>query len=321
MRPGEERARRLAVEFAIPFWTSRVEDVLERMDVDVVDLAVRVQDRLALVEKIAAAGKHILSQKPFALSLADAQRMVDICSDAGVTLMINRRSPAAVRFAYARARPPAGALGTGPPRQPRLARPRRPGAVYSVVHFNRGFQDIPGSWFVMSDNFNLADHGVHFIDLSRYFTGRTPVRVKASTVMVPGQVAVTPMIYSILLDYEPDSGLTSMLHFNNIVRAPHLHRYQWFLDGTAGSLMASHSEVVLALESSTQPVILRLEGKWFPDAFGAAMGEMLLAVAEHRDPLTSGWDNLDTLRIVDAAIESSTVGRTIELAPGNNRAA
>ncbi|MBI3973043.1 MAG: Gfo/Idh/MocA family oxidoreductase, partial [Chloroflexi bacterium] len=46
---------------------------------DVVDLAVHASQRRPLVERIAAAGKHILSQKPFALTLDDAVHMVDVC--------------------------------------------------------------------------------------------------------------------------------------------------------------------------------------------------------------------------------------------------
>ena len=77
------------------------------------------------------------------------------------------------------------------------------GHLYSVLHVHRSFQDVPGSWYVRLEHFNIVDHGIHYIDLTRYFTGRTPVRVKATTTSVPGQVAVSPMIYSILLEYAP----------------------------------------------------------------------------------------------------------------------
>lgn len=54
-------------------------------------------------------------------------------------------------------------------------------------------------------DFNIADHGVHWIDLAHHFTGRTPARVKCTAIMVPGQVAVSPMIYSATYEYaEPD---------------------------------------------------------------------------------------------------------------------
>src|SRR5207245_1768425 len=133
-----------------------------------------------------SAGKHILSQKPFALDFAQAQRMVDVCRDNGVTLMVNQQARWAPAHRALKVLIERGVLGH----------------LSSVFHLNRSFQDEPGSWFVNLENFNLADHGIHYIDLSRYFTGRTPIRVKATTTTVPGQVAVTPMIYSILAEYE-----------------------------------------------------------------------------------------------------------------------
>lgn len=294
----EENARRAAKDFNIPFWTTRLEEVLERPDVDVIDLAVHAAQRLPLVEKIAAAQKPILSQKPFALNVADAQRMVAICRESGVTLMINQQARWAPAHRALKLLLDRGILGH----------------LYSVLHVNRSFQDTPGSWFVTLENFNIVDHGIHYIDLSRYFTGRTPRRVKATTTRVPEQIAVTPMIYSILCEYEPDAQVMTTLHFNNIVQTRAMHRYEWFLDGTKGSACASQTELVVSFKDCPEyRQVFAVQGRWFPDAFGGSMGEMLRALAEGREPMTSGRDNLDSIRIAYAAVESSNTGRTVEL--------
>ena len=88
----EEKAQTVAEEYSIPFWTTNIEAVIDRRDVDIVDLAVRPEHRLAAVEQLAAAGKHILSQKPLAPTLAEAERIVEICQEAGITLMINQQA-------------------------------------------------------------------------------------------------------------------------------------------------------------------------------------------------------------------------------------
>ena len=72
----EEKARTVAEEYSIPFWTTKIEAVIDQRDVDIIDLAVRPEDRLAAVEQLAPAGKHILSQKPLAPTLAEAERIV-----------------------------------------------------------------------------------------------------------------------------------------------------------------------------------------------------------------------------------------------------
>jgi predicted dehydrogenase len=294
----EEAARTTAEQFGIPFWTTEIDQVLARPDVDVVDLAVHASQRPQLVEKIAAAGKHILAQKPFALSLADAQYMCAVCHEAGVTLMVNQQARWAPAHRALKRLIERGALGE----------------LSSVLHVHRGFQDIPGSWFVKMEHFNILDHGIHYIDLARYFTGRTPRRIKATTATMPGQVAVTPMMYSILCEYDPEAQLMATLHFNNIVQTPASHQYTWWLDGTHGSAMASHTELMIALKDRPdERQMIKLRGSWFPDAFGAAMGELLQAIAHGRQPLTSGADNLDTIRMANAAVESAATGRAVEL--------
>ena len=188
------------------------------------------------------------------------------------------------------------------------------GHVYSVLHLNRSFQDRPGSWYARMEHFNILDHGIHYIDLSRYFSGRTPERVKATTTMVPGQAAVTPMVYSIQLEYAPQAQLMATLHFNNIVQTGALHRYEWLVDGTDGSAVASQSELTVSTrERPEQRLVTAIQGRWFPDAFGGSMGELLQALAEGRQPATSGRDNLDTVRIAGAAVRSSTTGEAVGL--------
>jgi predicted dehydrogenase len=291
-------AEAAAKQFGIPRATTRLEDLLDDPAILVIDLAVHASQRVPLVQQIAAAGKHILSQKPFALNFADAHRMVEICREAGVTLMINQQ---------ARWAPAHRALKI-------LLEREVLGHVYGVLHLNRSFQDVPGSWFVALEHFNIVDHGIHYIDLSRYFTGLTPLRVKATTTMVPGQVAVSPMIYTILCEYAPEERVMSTLHFNNIVHAPHLRRYEWFVDGTEGSAAASQTELVVSFRGTPdEKQVFAIQGRWFPDAFGGSMGEMLRAVAEGREPETSGRDNLSSIRIAYAAVESSQTGRTVEL--------
>jgi predicted dehydrogenase len=295
----EEAAREAQREFEIPFATTRLEELLARPEVEIVDLAVHANQRRPLVEQIAAAGKPIFSQKPFAMNWEDARHMVDVCSHAGVPLMVNQQARWAPAHRAIKLLVDRGVLGH----------------VYSVLNLNRSFQDQPGSWFVALENFNIVDHGIHYIDLSRYFTGRTPVRVKATTTTVPGQVAVSPMIYTILGEYEPEAQVMTTLHFNNIVPTGALHRYEWFLDGTEGSLCASSSELLISFkENPQQKQVFALQGRWFPEAFGGSMGEMMTALTDGREPQTSGRDNLNSIRIAYAAVESSQTGRAVELA-------
>lgn len=295
----EAQAHRVAEEFGIPRATSRLEDLLDDPQIKVIDLAVHASQRVPLVERIAAAGKHILSQKPFALTYPDAAHMVEVCRRGGVTLMVNQQARWAPAHRALKRVIDSGVLGH----------------VYSVLHVLRAFQDVPGSWYVQLPHFNIVDHGIHYLDLSRHFTGQTPLRVKATTTRVPGQVAVTPMIYTILGEYDPAAALMSTLHFNNIVQVREsLGRHEWFVDGTHGSAVCSQTELRIATTDDPRTTrVVALQGTWFPEAFGG-MGELLTALADGRPPLTNGEDNLQSIKIAFAAVQSAETGTAIPLA-------
>lgn len=294
----EENVRLAQSQFGIEYATTNIDALLERPDIHLIDLAVHASQRLPLVDKISRAGKHILSQKPFALNYADAARMVQLCEERGVTLMINQQARWASAHRALKLVVDSGILGH----------------VYSIMHVNRAFQDVPGSWYVTLENFNIVDHGIHYIDLTRYFSNRTPLRVKASTTMMPGQIAVTPMIYSILCEYEPDAQMMTTIHFNNIIQTRAMHSYNWYIDGTLGSVAASQTELSVSFKDNPeQKHVYAIQGRWFPDAFGGSMGEMLRALREGREPQTSGRDNLNSIKIAYAAVQSSNSGETVHL--------
>ena len=289
-------------QFGIPKVTQRIDDILENEDVQIIDLAVHAKQRLPIIERICEVRpKHlrgVLSQKPFAMERSDAVRMVELCNSAGITLMVNQQARWAPAHRALKVLIEKGVLGH----------------VYSVTHFQRSFQDDPGSWYVALENFNIVDHGIHYIDLCRYFAGQDPIRVKATATMQPGQAAVSPMFHTILMEYPPEAQLMALSYFNNIVRTPALHQYSWFIDGTEGSATASNDELTVALkENPDHSQTFQIEGQWFPDAFGGSMGELMRALNEGREPATTGRDNLSSIAIAYAAVESSETGRAVEL--------
>jgi 1,5-anhydro-D-fructose reductase (1,5-anhydro-D-mannitol-forming) len=87
---GQEWARRHDVPEAV----TDVAAALERDDVDAVYVSsVNAQHRRH-VEAAAVAGKHVLAEKPLALSLGDAEAMVKACRTAGVVMATNHHLPA-----------------------------------------------------------------------------------------------------------------------------------------------------------------------------------------------------------------------------------
>ena len=56
----------------------------------------------------------------------------------------------------------------------------------------------------------------------------------------------------------------------------------------------------------------KLEGLWIPDAFIGPMASLMQAIQEDGTPETDGADNLNTLRIVNAAYLSASENRSVQ---------
>lgn len=84
---GGRRAEQLAKEYDVPCCPT-VDELLSRNDVHAVVLATPDQDRPELTRKAAAAGKHVLAEKPMAPTIAECDAMIAACAAAKVNLAV-----------------------------------------------------------------------------------------------------------------------------------------------------------------------------------------------------------------------------------------
>jgi predicted dehydrogenase len=88
--------RATAADFCAEFglgWTGSLEAILGDKDIDAIVFATPHSQHSEQVIRAAAAGKHVFVEKPFSLSLADANRARDAAERAGIVLAVwfNRR--------------------------------------------------------------------------------------------------------------------------------------------------------------------------------------------------------------------------------------
>ena len=77
------------------------EEMFGKEELDGVILATPPKSHYPLTQMAAGRGVHVLAEKPMASSVEDCQRMIDVCKDKGVTLMIGHKKrfvPALVRL-------------------------------------------------------------------------------------------------------------------------------------------------------------------------------------------------------------------------------
>lgn len=84
---GGRRAAQLAADYGVPAEPT-AEALLARADVQAVVLATPDQDRAQLTRLAAAAGKHVLAEKPMAPTVAECDEMIAACSAAKVNLAV-----------------------------------------------------------------------------------------------------------------------------------------------------------------------------------------------------------------------------------------
>lgn len=84
---GGKRAEKLAADYSVAVETS-IDALLARPDVQAVVLATPDLNRLELTKKAAAAGKHVLAEKPMAPTVAECDEMIAACAAAQVNLAV-----------------------------------------------------------------------------------------------------------------------------------------------------------------------------------------------------------------------------------------
>ena len=78
----EERGRAVAAQFGIPEYTTDVESLFVRDDIDVIDICTPPTSHFALSRKGLEAGKHVICEKPLFGSVAEVDAMAEIAAKA-----------------------------------------------------------------------------------------------------------------------------------------------------------------------------------------------------------------------------------------------
>ena len=78
-----------AKAFGAPFWSADYREAIDRPDVDVVFICVPCCCHAEVAVEAARKGKHVFSEKPLALELADGERMIAAAQDGGVILAVD----------------------------------------------------------------------------------------------------------------------------------------------------------------------------------------------------------------------------------------
>lgn len=82
----EEICKSFCEEYGIPDYYTDYRDLLAREDIDAVCVGTPPYLHEEMVTAAAKAGKHVMCEKPIAVNLEEADRMIQVCREAGVKL-------------------------------------------------------------------------------------------------------------------------------------------------------------------------------------------------------------------------------------------
>lgn len=298
----------LAQKFGIPNVYRSLDELLDDPKVDIVEIAVQPRQQVEIVRRVTAARKHLLCQKPLSDTFADAVEIVCLARDAHIKLAVNQqmRWDQAIRAA----RTLVAQNGIG-----------RPIDASIQASF---FTNLPDTiWAADLPRYELLLHSIHYTDSIRFIFG-DPEWVTSRHVGYPLEGKALGETKTItVLDYA--SGLQVMIAVN--MCNPHgepFFTYRFVgtegeISGTLGlrAYPAGEPDTFRWNSKSFHPELrfeARFEGTYLCDSFIGPIASLMDSIQNGGVPETDGADNINTLRIIEAAYGSASQNRSVRLA-------
>ena len=300
-----DRAEALAEEFGALALTD-VDAVLERKDVQIVSICLPTRLHLEVAEKVVAAGKHIVVEKPLEVSLERADKLLAAARAANVQVgaIFNRRFIPALKATKRAVEE--GLLGD-----------LMVADMYYKSYRSQEYYDDSGwrgTW-EQEGGAALINQGIHGVDLLRWVAGpitrifgyadhlRREIEADDTTAAVARYANGAMGVIQATTSVEPR--LPDRLEFHGTKGSIQLSSYRissWAVPGAEGWPAEVEAE-----EQAALPVAGNLETY----GHNTQITDMIEAVRDGRPPAVSGEEGRRSLEVCLAIYESSRTGREI----------
>jgi predicted dehydrogenase len=285
------RARQVAEELEIEHAYGSMEDLLGLKDIDCVVIAMPDKFHAQAIRKAAAAGKHILCEKPLATSLEEAHAALEDVSKAGVQLQIGfmrRYDPA---YVSAMQRIEGGEIG-----EP---------VIYKGIGRDKTAPPI-AAYQAQVNGMLLYNNTIHDFDLARWLMRDEVVQVQAyTTVAIRPEVALYGDVVASVVNLKYQRGAIG--NVESFVQSTYGYDVRTEIVGSAGTILVGSLRqtpaVFLNANGSTQMVADHYLTR-FESAYVAEVKDFLENMLHERPPRVTGEDGLRALEIAVAAEKS-----------------
>ena len=288
-RRHPEKLQKFADQFGVGTATTNADEVLTSSDIDAVYLATPNDLHLPHTLMAAAAGKHVLVEKPMALSVAECHQMVDACDDADVRLGVayyRRFYPIVQRIEQLISD---GAIGTVMGISATTATP------FAIEAGEDGYWRVEPA----GGGGAFMDIGSHRLNLFRYLMG------PATEVKAVGT--------NLVRNYSAENAAGATMHFESgavgnlqcFFEAP-VDPDEFSVIGSNGRLSAAplngDTLVIQNGSSRTQEILAPCDNFNLPQ-----IEDFVAAVRDHRPPLVDGREGLATNELLELCYQSMSV--------------
>jgi predicted dehydrogenase len=244
----------------------------------------------------AEAGLHVLVEKPMATQVADCERMIKACADAGVRLVVGHIQHFLPEKVAARQAIDAGEIGA-----PLLLADSR------TSDYRR---DARPAWFFdpqIAGGGVLMNIGVHCVDRALWLMGGQAHQV-AATVVVPDGSAVET---DALVRLDLAGGRTAQIEVASNGTPP--AHDQLRIVGEHGQLLVSpYSGTVLHVDGRAK-VLHAPSQRDIPAAFAAQLAAFASCVAGESEPAVGGAHGLHVVAVILAAYQAAKAGEPVSI--------
>jgi UDP-N-acetyl-2-amino-2-deoxyglucuronate dehydrogenase len=292
--PSQERRRSFAERFPFP-QCNQLETILQDRRVDAVLLLTPPNTHLELASRCAAAGKHVLLEKPLEISTARAEELVQACRHVKLGVVLQHRFRPAAEKLRERVK------DLGPIVSASAAIPNwRPQSYY----------DQPGRGTRARDGGGvLLTQGIHTLDLFLSYTGEA-AEVKSFFTTTPVHRMETEDLAVAAVRFK--SGALGVVHATTAAYPGFPERIE--LIGTRGTALLEGTALQMQFSSGESFQMKTESGGGgtgadpmaFPhDWHRGLLEDFLDAIEKNREPRISGAEALKVHRFIDRILQSA----------------
>lgn len=287
---NEEAANRTLAEFGGEYATTDVEKLLSDDRIDAVYICTRHDSHAPLAIAAAKAGKHVLIEKPLALSLEECEAIAQAVEESGIYLMpaFKMRYYPLIRKAHEFIPEPMVVVG-------QMLCPRWKDGYWAQDPIQGGA--------------NVHSQGCHTTDIIRFLAGSEPKRIWAAGGMLthPGHACIDQCVASIQFA----NGHAGSWIQGDAGDSPFTSKFFFELYGNEGKSVQLYDRLKKAtfFDGEKSWVEERPE----EEGFLLENWEFVNALREGREPELNALDGLQSTRIVLAADRAIRTGEVQEL--------